>query len=143
MKSVSPVSRLLGIALLLSMALNGFLLTPGGKQLAKPDRQRRFSVEGFEERILARLPEADAPRFKAVLAPHRDELARRMEKAGLARDDLRLALDAEPFNRQAAEAAFAKQQSASAEFQQAARSVLLEAAEKLSREGRVRLVDKP
>ena len=143
MKPPSPLTLCLGGALALSLALNGFLLTPGGRQFFKPDRQRRFTVERFEERSASRLPAADAPRFKEVLARHRGELAKRMEKAEQARYDLRLALDAEPFRRADAEAAFAKQQSTAAELQQAIRAVLLEAAENLSREGRARLVDKP
>jgi len=143
MKSISPLSRGLGVALLLSLSLNGFLLTPGGKRFFRPDRQNRYSVESFAERNLSRLPnEADALRFKEVLAQHRDELAKCLDKAVFARDDLRQTLNAESFDRPAVEAALAKQQSASAEFQQLVRAIMLDAAEKLSREGRASLFSK-
>jgi hypothetical protein len=42
---------------LVSLAFNGFLLTPGGKRIFKPGLERRFSVESFETNTLSRLSE--------------------------------------------------------------------------------------
>jgi hypothetical protein len=140
---MTPLNRYLGLALLLSLALNGFLLASGGKRPPKPERPRWLSVEDFAERTLSRLPEADAPRFKETLARHRDELADRLDRANQAREALRQAFEAEPYDRPAAEAAFAKKESAVAALRQTARTILLESAEALSREGRAHLIEKP
>jgi hypothetical protein len=139
----SSLTRWLGGALLLSLAFNGFLLTPRGKRSFKPGSERRFSVEAFETSTLSRPPETDAARFKQAFESHRDELAKRMEKAKLAREAVRAALSADPFNRAAVETAFVEQQNTSSALRQTVRSILLEAAEKMTRQGRTSLLDNP
>ena len=129
---------IIGAVLVASLAVNLFL---AGNMLGM-QFHRRVPLDLFNQRlnmIWQRMPEADQPIARGIVERHHDEI---LEKWRALRDSsLRagLALHAEQFEDEDAKAAVAKWNQRYQDYRTALHDTLLEAASKVSPEGRARI----
>ncbi len=143
MKGLSISGKTGMTVLILSLALNIFLLTAIGIRALQGDSYHHWSsIEAIEERFARRLSKDDAKSLQRAFAAHRRELASRIEEYQKARAGLRQSMAEEPLNRLALEKAFADNRAAMTALQGAIQAVMLEAATGISADGRRRLFAK-
>jgi len=133
-------SKVLGGVLLLSLALNLFL----GGMLVSRFRQHapggsEPKVERMIDRMADTLAEADGRILREVYRAHQSEFDQLAADLQGARSEVRKALSTDPFDQQALQAAFARQRQRRQAIHEGIHGVLVEAAPRLSAEGRRRL----
>lgn len=144
MKNITLTPRCATICLLVSVALNLFLLTWLGVGWYKQKtRAPWMSLEAIEQRYAGRLGDSDAAAFRRALDAHKADLSAGIDANRNARAAVRQALQAEPFEPTRLESAFADSRRAMTNFQQAMHALLLDTAASLSSEGRHRLAEHP
>lgn len=132
-----PSGRLL---LTLSLALNLFLIAVLAAPHLLPAPPRAPGETRIAERIARRLPEADRPAFRAAHERHEATLRRTFEAMRESRTRMREALSAEPFDAAKFGRAVDDWRQTSDAAQQAMHAMILDAAPKMSAQGRVDLV---
>ena len=140
MRSFKPSLRL---ALTLSLALNLFLLAVLAAPHVIPSPPRERGEARMAERIAKRLPEADRPIFRSAHERHAGTLQRTFQAVRDSRQQMREALGEEPFDPAKFDQAVRNWRQTSDAAQQAIYAMMLDAAPKLSREGRVALLPGP
>lgn len=134
MRPGTVLAALLGASVVLNLVLGGlYLATP-----AKPDRAMR----GFDRmvaRIETALPEADRPRFRAVLEAERGRYAEPLAALRDSRRDVDAAMAREPFDPVALRAALDRSSDRWLAFSQAFSATLVHAVAEVSPEGRARI----
>ena len=140
-----PLTRPLGSRWLLlgSLALNLFFIGAAIAMTVRAPEPRRWDPDVFVrvERVTAALPSADAALVRTAMASHHDAIAAAQNKFHVARDEIRAALRADPFNVDAMRAAMAKTRAARLEFDQVIQGVFADLAPQLSSAGRHTLAD--
>jgi uncharacterized membrane protein len=135
-------TKMLGGALLCSVALNLFL---GGMLISRIKSAHQAGaepkIERMIERMAASVSESDGQVLRTVFRSHQAEIAQRVAALRDAREEARKAFGAEPFNETGLEAAFAQQRQRRQAVHEAIHGVLVEAAPRLSAEGRRKLGD--
>lgn len=81
------------------------------------------------------------PEVKAILRQRHAEIRQRMRAVGQARDQVRQALEAEPYDRAAAEQALRRTRELTTQMQADMHQALIEVADKLDRDQRKRMAD--
>lgn len=133
----------LRLGLVLSLALNLFLAAALAAPHVLPPPPGRDREARIVERIVERLPAEDRPVFRDAHARHADKLKSEFQAWRQARADARAALAAEPLDAAALERALAESRRASEAIQATMHAVTLEAAPKMSPEGRRGLLPGP
>lgn len=133
----------LRLALTLSLALNLFLLAVLAAPYVFPSPPRQRGEARMAERIVQRLPEADRPIFRSAHERHAATLQRTFQAVREARAQMRDALGAEPFDPAKFDQAVRTWRQTSDAAQQAIHAMMLDAAPRMSVEGRVALLPGP
>lgn len=151
MVSVGPRSlKWLFAALAVSLGFNlfvgGFLVgdelrewhrPPHGMPWEHPPRgENQRHIFGFVDRMATVLPEADRKKFLGVMETYHGELAAADARFHDARDKVRKAIAAEPFDRTALDAAFADVRSSMEEVQKVLHGALADAVSQLPPDAR-------
>lgn len=132
---------ILGVSLAINLFFGGLI---AGRMLSHRGRPPHAAFEddlgprGFLKR--SGLREA-GPEVKQILRARREELKSNMRSLGQARQDVRVALSADPYDAQAASAAFARTRELSGKLQADMHNALLDVASKLTLEQRRRMAD--
>lgn len=132
----APARRWLKIALAVSVVLNLLFIGLAAGRVFGPGP---FGRAWHFERAAEALPPAEAEEFRATMRRHRSEMAEDFKAARRAREEVREALRAEPFDRARLERVLAEVRQRSDAAQQSVHAALVEAASRMSHEGRERL----
>ena len=136
MNDVSKWAKILGIGLVLSLALNFFLVGwVGARFVHNDDGDRHWSIT----RLVRDLPEDQRDEVLAVFEAHRDQIRGVMDSMHDTRREVADLLVAEPYDAQAVTEALAKLREESAAMQESMHAALLEVAAKLPPEARLDL----
>jgi uncharacterized membrane protein len=131
-------TRWLSIALFASVALNlaliGFLAS---RTISWSEAGR--GGDRFVERLTRHMPAEAASRVRSVMAAQRPVMTRHLQEVRSARDEVRTALDAEPFDRARLEQSFTRLRRANDSVQDAIHQGVLAVAGDLGAEERRRL----
>ena len=130
----------LRLALTLSVAVNLFLLAVIAAPHVFPPPPRERGEARVVERILRQLPEPDRPAFQAAHERHAPTLQRTFEAVRESRARMREALGSEPFDPAKFDRAVEDWRKTSDAARQAIHAMMLDAAPKMSSQGRVALV---
>lgn len=131
-------TRWLALFLLISVGINLAVAGFWGSRmmgLGGPER----GGERFVERVTRDMPKESADRVRAAMAAQRPVMARNMEEMRRAREDVRAALTAEPFDKARLEAAFAKVRRTADAMQDGVHAGVLAVAQDLGPQERARL----
>ncbi|HDO33766.1 MAG TPA: periplasmic heavy metal sensor [Chromatiales bacterium] len=127
------MSRMVVAALIASLVLNvglaAMLTARWNGPSAPPSRHR---PEAFMERLVARLPVGERATLRAAIRAYGPQITARYRALRAARDRVRHAFDAQPFDRAALETAFAETRTHMAALQAAVQAAIADAAGKLS-----------
>jgi uncharacterized membrane protein len=132
---------ILGVSLAINLFFAGLI---AGRVMTHRDRPRPASFEddlgprGFLKR--SGLREA-GPEVKQILRARRDQLKDNMRSLGQAREAVRVALEAEPYDAQAAAAAFARTRELASQMQADMHNALLDVSSKLTPAQRRRMAE--
>jgi Spy/CpxP family protein refolding chaperone len=134
--------------ILLLMVLNLFLMGLIGAFLvryyfAEPERHRSANPSHRVERIAARLPAGDAAILHMEFATRSEEIEQASDAFRIAREKVRLALRAEPFDAGAARTAMAEAGTKRQRLDELTQDVIASAAAKMTAEGRKALAGWP
>ena len=132
----APARRWLKIALAVSVAINLLFIGLAAGRVFGPGP---FGRMGAFERAAEALPPAEADQFRQIMRQHRSRMADEFKAMRQAREDVRAALRAEPFDRTRLERALAEVRQRSEATQQSLHAALVEGAARMSPEGRERL----
>jgi uncharacterized membrane protein len=121
----------LGLALLVSLGANFFLV---GFWLSQPEPRG-----GFAEKV----PEADRAVMKREFDSRRDQIEAGRAQLRQASQNVRSALQANPFDRAKLEAALAEMRRVNSEYRAATHQALAASAAQVSPEGRARMAEAP
>ncbi len=139
MKTAGLSTKVLGAALLLSVAINLFLGGMLVSRLRPHQGGAEPRIERIIERMAASLPDADARTLRQVYGTHQVQFDQAVADLQRSRDEVRNAMGANPFDQQALQSAFARQRQRRQAVHEAIHGVLTEAASQLSPEGRHKL----
>ena len=134
-----PVSIALFLSLALNLLLGGAIATHLLRAPAPPPTGERWRI--LAEGTAATMNEPDAGKFKAVLAAQTPGLEAGAAEVRKAREAVRQALRAEPFNPAALEQAMAEASARRLEMQKRYQAMIATAAAQVSPEGRTRIAD--
>jgi uncharacterized membrane protein len=147
----NKATKWLALALLVSLSVNlllggliaGWHLRDPGPRHPNASLERPIErpVQALLERMTARLEPDERRVFHATLQAHRADLQAAREEVKIARQKLRRILNADLFDREAMDAAFADVRARTNAFQAVLQGAIADAAESLSPEARRRLAD--
>lgn len=132
----APARRWLKIALAVSVVLNLLFIGLAAGRIFGPGP---FGRAWHLDRAAEALPPAEADEFRAIMRRHRSEMAEQFKAARRAREQVREVLRAEPFDRARLERELAEVRQRSDAMQRSLHAALVEAASRMSPEGRERL----
>lgn len=136
MNDVSKWTKILGVVLVLSLALNFFLAGwIGARFMHGDDGRGGWSIT----RLVHDLPQDQRDEVLAVFEAHRDQIRGVMDSMHDTRREVADLLVAEPYDPQAVAQALAKLRTESAAMQESMHAALLEVAAKLPPEARLDL----
>jgi len=136
MNELNKWTKILGVVLVLSLALNFFLAGWMGARLIHDDeRHDRWSIS----RLVRDLPKDQRDEVLAIFDAHRDQIRGVMDGMRETRREVADLLEAEPYDANAVAAALAKLRIESGQLQESMHAALLEAAAKLPPEARLDL----
>lgn len=137
-------SRAKSIALFVSIAVNVLLVSAVATQALSDSSftARDRSPQARVERLAKNLPEADAEKLRKAFAARTGELPAARAELAKARDALRQAFRAEPFDPAAVEKSLAALDASRAKVRQIMRAAVVAAAAEMSADGRARLADR-
>ncbi len=117
--------------------LRGWHHPPHGAPWERPPHaENQRHIFGFVDHMAATLPEPDRKKFLGVMETYRGELAAADARFHDARDKVRKAIAAEPFDRTALDAAFADVRSSMEEVQKVLHGALADAVSQLPPDAR-------
>jgi uncharacterized membrane protein len=129
---------ILGILLLISVILNLFIVgSMVGKGFVNHDA--KHDLDARLNAITSAMPDADRPLVDDLVKRHHDELLEKLYAIRSSTEQAGLALRATPFVADAARAAFTTQIARIEDYRAAMQSLLIEAASRISPEGREHL----
>ena len=131
MISGRPLTLALGLALLVSLGVNFFL---GGVLLSQPERRG-----GFAEKM----SDADRAVIKREFDSRREQVEAGRDRLRQASQNVRTALQANPFDQTALANAFAEMRRVNSEYRTTTHEALTAAAAQVSPEGRARMAEAP
>lgn len=124
---------MVAVALIASLVLNvGLTAMLAARWNGPPPAPRGHRLEAFMERLVARLPAGERAPLRAAIRIHGPQITARYRALRAARDRVRHAFGAQPFDHAALEAAFAGTRTRMADLQAAVQAAIADAAEKLS-----------
>ena len=147
----NKATKWLALAFLVSLSANlllggliagWYLHDPGPRHPnASLDRPIERPVQALLGRMTARLEPDERQVFRVAFQEHRADLRAAREEVKIARQKLRRILNADRFDREALDAAFADLRARTNAFQAVLQGAIADAAESLSPEARRRLAD--
>jgi uncharacterized membrane protein len=137
---VSSVPKRIWVLLAVSLAVNLFCLglVAGGRFRPRPEHREESDPRAFMRH--SGLREA-GPEVKQILKQRREHMKGRMRELGRARDRVRVALEAEPYDAAAVTRAFGDTRELTTQMQTDMHSALTDVAGKLTPEQRKRMAE--